>query len=49
MPYIAIVGEDERFLGIVTHAKGIGLLQEARGDGYLLPSAPWNMKVLCTD
>ncbi|MGH1286320.1 cyclic di-AMP binding protein CbpA [Bacillus toyonensis] len=36
LPYIAIVGEDERFLGILTHAKVIGLLQEAWGDGCTL-------------
>ncbi|WP_176539476.1 hypothetical protein [Bacillus cereus] len=30
------MGEDERFLGILTHAKVIGLLQEEWGDGYTL-------------
>ncbi|PFF85058.1 hypothetical protein CN338_21650 [Bacillus cereus] len=33
---IAIVGEDERFLGILTHARVIELLQESWGDRYTL-------------
>ncbi|MDR4942086.1 hypothetical protein [Bacillus wiedmannii] len=33
---IAIVGEDERFLGILTHARVSELLQEAWGDRYTL-------------
>ena len=36
LPYIAVIDEKGVFIGILTHAKVIGLLEEAWGDGYTL-------------
>lgn len=36
LPYIAVLDDNGMFIGILTHARVIGLLEEAWGDGYTL-------------